>query len=62
MKLFEFIEAGALLKRVFDRYDRNPENAVCDLLALISRAATISGVRLQPMLDAVRKGARLPNG
>lgn len=59
MNGWELLQTVALTKRLYDEYEADPAKIACDLLALISRVATLRKVPLQRMLDAVKLGARV---
>lgn len=59
MNGWQIIETIGLVKRLYDEYESNPTAVACDLLATIARVATLHRVPLQPMLDAVKRGARV---
>lgn len=58
MDTWDMINAIAMFKRLYDRYETEPSAVACDLLAIIARVATTKKVPLQSMLDAVKRGAR----
>lgn len=57
MDAWDVVNAIALFKRLYDRYETDQTAVACDLLAVIARVATRNKVPLQAMLEAVKRGA-----
>ncbi|MDI3285153.1 hypothetical protein [Polyangium sp. 15x6] len=57
MDTWETIETVAFLGKLFVKYKREPTAIAVDLLKAVAAAATMAGVELDVMLDAVRTGA-----